>query len=162
MMAGPFSGMWAPVDPALVISLTRMPAAVFGALAASSAAFWSASYCALKATLRRSNSIALAAGELDGHRLCRPPRQMAGTSYWYTHTDQWRYDGYRADALASPLGRGRFRGKHTMDVLTSAVAMGWTPFYPQFDRSSLMSPTRPAPPAKRSPATSPNSWPRAS
>ena len=24
-----------------------------------------------------------------------------------------------------------------MDVLTSAVAMGWTPFYPQFDRSSL-------------------------
>ena len=68
---------------------------------------------------------------------CRPPRQMAGTSYWYTHTDQWRYDGYRADALASPLGRGRFRGKHTMDVLTSAVAMGWTPFYPQFDRSSL-------------------------
>ncbi len=68
---------------------------------------------------------------------CRPPRQMAGTSYWYTHTDQWRYDGYRADALASPLGRGRFRDKHTMDVLTSAVAMGWTPFYPQFDRSSL-------------------------
>ena len=68
---------------------------------------------------------------------CRPPRQMAGTSYWYAHTDQWRYDGYRADALASPLGRGRFRDKHTMDVLTSAVAMGWTPFYPQFDRSSL-------------------------
>ena len=68
---------------------------------------------------------------------CRPPRQMAGTTYWYTHTDQWRYDGYRADALASPLGRGRFRDKHTMDVLTSAVAMGWTPFYPQFDRSSL-------------------------
>ncbi|WP_280339436.1 nitrate reductase subunit alpha [Nocardia neocaledoniensis] len=67
----------------------------------------------------------------------RPPRQMAGTSYWYVHTDQWRYDGYRADALASPLGRGRFRDKHTMDVLVSAVAMGWTPFYPQFDRSSL-------------------------
>ncbi|MBF6090563.1 nitrate reductase subunit alpha [Nocardia cyriacigeorgica] len=67
----------------------------------------------------------------------RPPRQMAGTSYWYVHTNQWRYDGYRADALASPLGRGRFRDKHTMDVLASAVAMGWTPFYPQFGRSSL-------------------------
>ncbi len=24
-----------------------------------------------------------------------------------------------------------------MDVMTSAVSMGWTPFYPQFDRSSL-------------------------
>ncbi|MGN5239842.1 MULTISPECIES: nitrate reductase subunit alpha [unclassified Rhodococcus (in: high G+C Gram-positive bacteria)] len=67
----------------------------------------------------------------------RPPRQMAGTSYWYVHTDQWRYDGYRADALASPLGRGRFRDKHTMDVMASAVAMGWTPFYPQFDRNNL-------------------------
>ncbi|MDX5455671.1 MAG: molybdopterin-dependent oxidoreductase, partial [Rhodococcus sp. (in: high G+C Gram-positive bacteria)] len=66
----------------------------------------------------------------------RPPRQMAGTSYWYVHTDQWRYDGYRADALASPLGRGRFRDKHTMDVMVSAVAMGWTPFYPQFDRNT--------------------------
>ncbi|MBF6498111.1 nitrate reductase subunit alpha [Nocardia cyriacigeorgica] len=67
----------------------------------------------------------------------RPPRQMAGTSYWYVHTDQWRYDGYRADALAAPTARGRFRGKHTMDVLASAAAMGWTPFYPQFDRSTL-------------------------
>ncbi|MGK8465057.1 nitrate reductase subunit alpha [Nocardia cyriacigeorgica] len=67
----------------------------------------------------------------------RPPRQMAGTSYWYVHTDQWRYDGYRADALAAPTGRGRFRSKHTMDVLASAAAMGWTPFYPQFDRSTL-------------------------
>ncbi|AOW92376.1 nitrate reductase subunit alpha [Rhodococcus sp. WMMA185] len=67
----------------------------------------------------------------------RPARQMPGTSYWYTHTDQWRYDGYRADALSSPTGRGHFRDRHTMDVMASAVAMGWTPFYPQFDRSSL-------------------------
>ena len=67
----------------------------------------------------------------------RPPRQMIGTAYWYTHTDQWRYDGYRADALSTPLGRGRFAGKHTMDVLAASVAMGWMPFFPQFDRSSL-------------------------
>ncbi|VEG39072.1 respiratory nitrate reductase subunit alpha apoprotein [Mycolicibacterium flavescens] len=67
----------------------------------------------------------------------RPPRQMPGTSYWYVHTDQWRYDGYRADALSSPLGRGRFRDRHTMDVLAASTAMGWSPFYPQFDRSSL-------------------------
>ncbi|NLE79358.1 MAG: nitrate reductase subunit alpha [Rhodococcus sp.] len=67
----------------------------------------------------------------------RPPRTMTGTSYWYAHTNQWSYDGYRADALSTPLGRGRFRGKHTMDVLSAATAMGWSPFYPQFDRSSL-------------------------
>ena len=67
----------------------------------------------------------------------RPPRQMIGTGYWYAHTDQWRYDGYRADALTSPLGQGRFAGMHTMDVLASSVAMGWMPFFPQFDRNSL-------------------------
>ena len=67
----------------------------------------------------------------------RPPRQVAGTSYWYVHADQWRYDGYRADALSSPVGRNLFTGKHTMDVLASSTAMGWNPFYPQFDRSSL-------------------------
>ncbi|CPA32602.1 nitrate reductase subunit alpha [Mycobacterium tuberculosis] len=32
----------------------------------------------------------------------RPPRQVPGASYWYAHTDQWRYDGYGADKLASP------------------------------------------------------------
>ncbi|MCL6001973.1 nitrate reductase subunit alpha, partial [Neisseria meningitidis] len=67
----------------------------------------------------------------------RPPRQVPGASYWYAHTDQWRYDGYGADKLASPVGRGRFAGQHTMDLLTSATAMRWSPFYPQFARSSL-------------------------
>lgn len=67
----------------------------------------------------------------------RPPRQMIGTAYWYAHTDQWRYDGYRADALSSPLGRGAFAGMHTMDVLAASVAMGWMPYFPQFERSSL-------------------------
>ncbi|WP_019729629.1 molybdopterin-dependent oxidoreductase, partial [Mycobacterium avium] len=67
----------------------------------------------------------------------RPPRQVPGASYWYAHTDQWRYDGYGADKLASPVGRGRFAGRHTIDLLASAVAMGWSPYYPQFDRSSL-------------------------
>ncbi|RUP01691.1 MAG: nitrate reductase subunit alpha [Mycobacterium sp.] len=67
----------------------------------------------------------------------RPPRQVPGASYWYAHTDQWRYDEYSADKLASPVGRGRFDGRHTMDLLKSAAAMGWSPFYPQFDRSSL-------------------------
>ncbi|MFC9427658.1 hypothetical protein ACFTZC_18560 [Streptomyces sp. NPDC056987] len=38
----------------------------------------------------------------------RPSRQMAGTPYWYLHTDQWRYAKFTADALASPTaGIGR-------------------------------------------------------
>ena len=67
----------------------------------------------------------------------RPPRQMAGTAYWYTHTGQWRYDGYTADTLASPTGRGLWRGRHTMDLLAQSVALGWMPMFPQFDRSPL-------------------------
>jgi nitrate reductase alpha subunit len=67
----------------------------------------------------------------------RPPRQMIGTAYWYTHTDQWRYDGYRADALASPLARGGLSGLHTADTLVLSARLGWMPSYPQFDRSSL-------------------------
>jgi nitrate reductase alpha subunit len=68
----------------------------------------------------------------------RPPRQMAGTAYWYVHTDQWRYDGYSADTLASPTGTGQWQGKHTADLLAESVAQGWMPMFPQFDRSSIV------------------------
>jgi nitrate reductase / nitrite oxidoreductase, alpha subunit len=67
----------------------------------------------------------------------RPPRQMIGTAYWYTHTDQWRYDGYRADALTSPLARGHLAGMHTMDTIALSARLGWMPSYPQFDRNPL-------------------------
>ncbi|MFE6446227.1 nitrate reductase subunit alpha [Nocardiopsis dassonvillei] len=67
----------------------------------------------------------------------RPQRFMAGTSYWYLHTDQWRYDTYRADALASPLGPGRVRGQHTADLVAASARMGWMPSYPTFDRNPI-------------------------
>ncbi|MCE3554090.1 nitrate reductase subunit alpha [Pseudonocardia sp. RS11V-5] len=67
----------------------------------------------------------------------RPPRQMIGTAYWYTHTDQWRYDGYRADVLTSPLADGKLAGLHTMDTVALSARLGWMPSYPQFDRNPL-------------------------
>jgi len=67
----------------------------------------------------------------------RPPRQMAGTAYWYLHTDQWRYDGYDAGALASPLASGAFAGRHTADLLARSARMGWMPTMPTFDRNPL-------------------------
>jgi len=67
----------------------------------------------------------------------RPPRQMIGTAYWYTHTDQWRYDGYRADALTSPLAEGKLAGMHTMDTIALSARLGWMPSYPQFDVNPL-------------------------
>jgi nitrate reductase / nitrite oxidoreductase, alpha subunit len=67
----------------------------------------------------------------------RPPRQMIGTAFWYTHTDQWRYDGYRADALTSPLAQGHLAGMHTADTLAQSARLGWMPSYPTFDRNPL-------------------------
>jgi nitrate reductase alpha subunit len=67
----------------------------------------------------------------------RPPRQMAGTPYWYLHTDQWRYDRYDAGAIASPTSDGRFAGRHTADLLAQSARLGWMPSMPTFDRNPL-------------------------
>ncbi|MDJ1130742.1 nitrate reductase subunit alpha [Streptomyces iconiensis] len=67
----------------------------------------------------------------------RPSRQMAGTPYWYTHTDQWRYEQAPADALASPAGRGLFAGAHTADLVARSARRGWMPSYPTFAANPL-------------------------
>ncbi|MEV6481886.1 nitrate reductase subunit alpha [Streptomyces sp. NPDC051576] len=67
----------------------------------------------------------------------RPTRHMAGTSYWYLNTDQWRYEAFGPDELASPLGEGRFKGKAFADTLAQAVRLGWTPGHPGFNRNPL-------------------------
>ncbi|MEU9332492.1 nitrate reductase subunit alpha [Streptomyces sp. NPDC048290] len=67
----------------------------------------------------------------------RPPRQMIGSAYWFLHTDQWRYDRFRADVLASPVGEGRFAGMTGADCLALSARAGWMPSYPTFDRSPL-------------------------
>ncbi len=65
----------------------------------------------------------------------RPPRQMIGTAYWYLNTDQFRYDRFGADVLASPLGEGRFEGMTGADCLALSARTGWMPSYPTFDRN---------------------------
>ncbi len=67
----------------------------------------------------------------------RPARQMIATGWYYLTTDQWRYDGTRAEDLASPLGAGTLAGKTTADCLVESARRGWMPSYPTFDRSPL-------------------------
>ncbi len=67
----------------------------------------------------------------------RPPRTMIGTAYWYMHTDQWRTDGFSADAITSPLSLGHLDGVHNADAIAQSARLGWMPFYPQFDRNPL-------------------------
>ena len=74
------------------------------------------------------------AGGLDWSR---PPRQAQGTSWYYTHTEQWRYDRLRPERFASPSGRGLFAGQTAIDAHAKAVRMGWMPGLPTFDRNPL-------------------------
>ncbi|MGZ4532194.1 MAG: nitrate reductase subunit alpha, partial [Mycobacteriaceae bacterium] len=67
----------------------------------------------------------------------RPPRQMIATAFFYLHTSQWRYDGFQADVLSSPLAEGRFTGQSTADLIAQSARMGWMPSYPTFDRNPL-------------------------
>jgi nitrate reductase alpha subunit len=67
----------------------------------------------------------------------RPPRLAQGTSFYYTHTEQWRYDRLRPEEFATPLGRGLLAGQTAIDAHAKAVRMGWMPGLPAFDRNPL-------------------------
>ncbi|SOJ52998.1 Nitrate reductase alpha subunit [Mycobacterium simulans] len=67
----------------------------------------------------------------------RPPRQMQGTVFWYLSTDQWRYDRFTSEAMASPLAEGRFAGRTAADNIALASRLGWMPSYPTFNRNPL-------------------------
>ena len=60
----------------------------------------------------------------------RPGRQAQGTTWYHTHTEQWRYDRLRPEQFASPLGEGHFAGMTSIDAHAKAVRMGWMPSYP--------------------------------
>jgi nitrate reductase alpha subunit len=42
----------------------------------------------------------------------RPPRQMNSTSFFYAHTDQWRYEKLGMDEVVSPLADKAVRRQH--------------------------------------------------
>ena len=67
----------------------------------------------------------------------RPPRQMIGTAWFYTHTDQWRYDTLTSDVLSWPGAEGKLAGTTAADCLARSARVGWMPSYPTFDRNPL-------------------------
>jgi nitrate reductase alpha subunit len=67
----------------------------------------------------------------------RPPRQMNSTSYWYFHTDQWRYETVRADELLQPAAKGRYKGHSLADYNVVATRLGWLPSAPHYNRNPL-------------------------
>ena len=67
----------------------------------------------------------------------RPPRHMASTTYWYFHTDQWRYERVEADELLASTAKAKYKGNQLADYNVAAQRMGWTPSIPQFDQNPL-------------------------
>jgi nitrate reductase alpha subunit len=67
----------------------------------------------------------------------RPPRQQNSTSFWYNHTDQWRYEKLGVGEILSPLAdRAKFGGS-LIDYNVRAERMGWLPSAPQLKTNPL-------------------------
>ncbi|HEX4801066.1 MAG TPA: nitrate reductase subunit alpha [Sphingomicrobium sp.] len=70
---------------------------------------------------------------LDWHR---PPRHMNGTSFWYAHSDQWRYEKLAVSEIASPTSDVEVGGA-LIDFNVRAERMGWLPSAPQLETNPL-------------------------
>ncbi|QNT78183.1 nitrate reductase subunit alpha [Entomobacter blattae] len=67
----------------------------------------------------------------------RPPRHMNGTSFFYTHSNQWRYETLNVSDILSPLApEGDWSGS-PLDYNTRAIRMGWLPSAPQLKQNSI-------------------------
>ncbi|HLA33604.1 MAG TPA: nitrate reductase subunit alpha, partial [Rhodocyclaceae bacterium] len=67
----------------------------------------------------------------------RPPRHMNSTSYWYFHTDQWRYEVVTADSLLSPSAKAKYRGYSLADYNVVSTRLGFLPSLPHYNRNPL-------------------------
>ncbi|HXW24313.1 MAG TPA: nitrate reductase subunit alpha, partial [Xanthobacteraceae bacterium] len=67
----------------------------------------------------------------------RPPRQQNSTSFFYAHTDQWRYETLDVKEILSPTApAGRWDGA-LIDYNVRAERMGWLPSAPQLEANPL-------------------------
>ena len=67
----------------------------------------------------------------------RPPRQQNSTSFFYAHTDQWRYEKLTMSEIISPLADKKVYGGSLIDYNVRAERMGWLPSAPQLQTNPL-------------------------
>ncbi|TAK34390.1 MAG: nitrate reductase subunit alpha, partial [Lysobacteraceae bacterium] len=67
----------------------------------------------------------------------RPVRQQNATSFWYAHTDQWRYDTLKMTDMLSPTEPAGAWPTSTIDYNVKAERMGWLPSTPALERNSI-------------------------
>ena len=67
----------------------------------------------------------------------RPARQMNATSFFYAHTDQWRYETLKVSELLSPVAPPGDWSGTLIDYNVRAERMGWLPSAPQLEANPL-------------------------
>ncbi len=67
----------------------------------------------------------------------RPPRQQNSTSFFYAHTDQWRYEKLGVEEILSPLADRSAFGGSLIDYNVRSERMGWLPSAPQLKTNPL-------------------------
>jgi len=67
----------------------------------------------------------------------RPPRHMNSTSFWYAHTNQWRYETLGVDEILSPTAPKSDWSGSLIDYNVRAERMGWLPSAPQLKQNPL-------------------------
>ncbi|WP_298432133.1 nitrate reductase subunit alpha [Geobacter sp.] len=65
----------------------------------------------------------------------KPSRLQNTPSFWYIHSDQWRYDRSYVDYFRPETGEKM--PLHSADMNAKAVRLGWLPFAPHFNDSPL-------------------------
>ncbi|SFX75184.1 nitrate reductase subunit alpha [Marinospirillum alkaliphilum] len=74
----------------------------------------------------------------------RPPRHMNSTSFFYNHSDQWRYEKLEVSEILSPLADARRYTGSLIDFNVRSERMGWLPSAPQLNTNPLTIATRAA------------------
>ena len=67
----------------------------------------------------------------------RPPRQQNSTSFFYAHTDQWRYETLDVKEILSPTAPAGPWDGAIIDYNVRAERMGWLPSAPQLEINPL-------------------------
>ena len=67
----------------------------------------------------------------------RPPRQQNSTSFFYSHTDQWRYETLDVSEILSPTAPAGPWDGALIDYNVRAERMGWLPSAPQLEANPL-------------------------
>ncbi|MFC4347151.1 nitrate reductase subunit alpha [Kordiimonas lipolytica] len=68
----------------------------------------------------------------------RPPRHMNSTSFFYNHSNQWRYEKLGVDEILSPLAdKDKWKDYSLIDCNVRSERMGWLPSAPQLNENPL-------------------------